>query len=45
MHPLLIEGLSDAVGFVGGTLVGAGGGGGVPLTRRWRSAHRAKGDE
>jgi hypothetical protein len=25
MHPLLIEGLSDAVGFVGGTLVGAGG--------------------
>jgi hypothetical protein len=44
MHPLLIEGLSDAVGFVGGTLVGAGGGG-LHLAQRWRSAHRAKGDE
>ena len=44
MHPLLIEGLSDAVGFVGGPLVGAGGGG-LHLARRWRSAHRTKGDE
>ena len=45
MHPLLIEGLSDAVGFVGGALVGAGGGGGLHLAQRWRSAHRTKGDE
>ena len=44
MHPLLIEGLSDAVGFVGGTLVGAGGGG-LQLAQCWRSAHRTKGDE
>ena len=73
MHPLLIEGLSDAVGFVGGALlgywagvllgldlfsegygngqligialVGVGGGGGLNLARRWRSARRKKGDE
>ncbi len=73
MHPLLIEGLSDAVGFVGGALlgywagvllgldlfsegygngqligialVGVGGGGGLHLARRWRSARRKKGDE
>jgi len=25
--------------------VGAGGGGGLHLAQRWRSAHRAKGDE
>ncbi len=78
MHPLLIEGLSDAVGFAGGALVGywasvllgldifgqgdgagqlagialvgAGGGGGLQLARRWRSprwglARRERGDE
>lgn len=73
MHPLLIEGLSDAVGFVGGALlgywagvllgldlfsegygngqligialVGLGGGGGLHLARRWRSARRKKGEE
>jgi hypothetical protein len=31
MHPLLIEGLSDAVGFVGR---------GLQPTRRWRAARR-----
>ncbi len=72
MHPLLLEGLSDAVGFIGGALlgywagvllgldifgqgygpaqigaialVGLGGGGGLHLARRWRSARRKNDD-
>ena len=70
MHPLLVEGLTDAIGFVIGCLlgfglgrllgldifaqgygnatiagillIGAGGGGGVQLARRWQRLRAAK---
>ncbi len=70
MNPLLVEGLTDALGFVGGVLLaywlgkllgfdpladgyggsaiggivlaGIGGGVGLQIARRWRSAHKKK---